>query len=158
MRAACYRESQMSKRAPSEKRWAGRPLRQPVHLLAAFAALATYTGLAQAQPAAVTAAPAGDLEPPVRLPPGSRRVDPSRFALSRGIGEATSALETRLRASGATFERIGPVRVRGVELTRFLCTDPSSSWLALHISRKEGRTFLDVVPRQAPLTNPRSSR
>ncbi len=99
-----------------------------------------------------------ELEPPVRLPPGSRRVSGGRFALSRGIGEATTAIESRLRASGAAYERMGPVRVRGLELTRFLSADPSSSWLALHVSRKEGRTFLDVVPRQAPLTNPRSSR
>lgn len=150
MRLACYRDSPVCKAVPSEKRWAS-----GARWLAIILAFVALSSTVHAEPAPEVSAA---IEPPVRLPPGSRRVADGRFSLARGIGEATAAIEARLRASGAAYERLGPVRVRGLELTRFLSADPSSSWLALHVSRKEGRTFLDVVPRQAPLTNPRSSR
>ena len=50
-------------------------------------------------------------------------------------------------SNGDAFLRIGPYRVRGIEVTRFLSQSPQSSWLALHLVRKDGRTFLDVVTR-----------
>ncbi len=95
-------------------------------------------------------------ELPFRLPPGTRRVD-GRYQLSRGLAETTRWLEQRLTKTGQPFERLGPYRVRGIEVVRFLNTAPQGTWVAIHVSRKEGRTFLDVVARP-PLTNPSSSR
>lgn len=99
-------------------------------------------------PPAATPVPA-PAPAPVRLPPGTRVVD-GRYLMARGLAEATRQLEQRLDAAGAAFQRIGPTRVRGIEITRFLSLDPDSSWLALHLVRKEGRTFLDVVERTPP--------
>ena len=71
--------------------------------------------------------------------------------------DATRAIEKQLAALGIPCERIGPYRVRGVEVTRFLSRQPSTPWLAIHLVRKEGRTFLDVIDR-IPLTNAAATR
>lgn len=130
-------------------------------------------------PAATTAA----LALPFKLPPGTRRLAQesdaapgvTRHATATGLGEATRFLERQLARAGVACERVGPYRVRGVELTRFVSQLPSTPWLAIHLIRKEGRTFLDVVARPAapenapaqsprenaltiPLTNPASTR
>jgi hypothetical protein len=95
---------------------------------------------------------------PFKLPPGTRRlaedaaaVTPAaiRYTTSTGLGEATRFLERQLSRAGIPCERIGPYRVRGIEVTRFVSQQASTPWLAIHVVRKEGRTFLDIVARSA---------
>lgn len=95
---------------------------------------------------------------PFKLPTGTRWVAAEgRYAVTSGLAEATRAIEKQLAKLGIACERIGPYRVRGVEVTRFLSQQPSTSWLAIHLVRKEGRTFLDVIDR-IPLTNAAATR
>ncbi len=101
---------------------------------------------------------------PFKLPPGSRKLPDDagaaagaaappgspgaeRYTLSSGLAEATRFLDRQLTRTGVALERIGPYRVRGIEVTRFISQTPSTPWLAIHLSRKEGRSFLDVVAR-----------
>jgi hypothetical protein len=88
-------------------------------------------------------------EPPVRLPRGTRFVD-GRYVVTVGLSEATETIDRELTKAGLVFERIGPYRVRGIEVTRFVSQQPSTSWLAIHLVRKEGRTTLDLVERRTP--------
>lgn len=66
-----------------------------------------------------------------------------------GLAEATRFVDRQLTRAGIAFTRVGPYRVRGLEITRFLSENSSTPWLAIHLVRKEGRTFLDVVERPA---------
>lgn len=83
---------------------------------------------------------------PVRLPAGTRSVE-GRFLLTRGLAETTQYLDRQLSKAGLSFVRVGPYRVRAVEVTRFLSQQPSTQWLAIHVVRKDGQTFLDIVER-----------
>lgn len=114
-----------------------------------------------APPPAPTAAAPPPL--PFKLPPGTRRLaeetaSPAalRYTTSTGLAEATRFLERQLARAGIACERIGPYRVRGVEVTRFISQQASTPWLAIHLIRKEGRTSLDVVAR--PVAAPTISR
>lgn len=135
------------------------PSRKTHRLLAAFAlaaalALAGHGGAARAGEADQAPAPVA----PFRLPAGTRWLAAEgRYAVGSGLADATRAIEKQLAALGITCERIGPYRVRGVEVTRFLSRQPSTPWLAIHLVRKEGRTFLDVIDR-IPLTNAAATR
>ncbi|HUQ06309.1 MAG TPA: hypothetical protein VM261_27580 [Kofleriaceae bacterium] len=61
----------------------------------------------------------------------------------------------RIRASGVPVEEIGPYRVGGVDVMRFVRTDKAGEWLAVHVWRAGGVTWISLVPR--PLDEPRST-
>ena len=54
-----------------------------------------------------------------------------------------------LERRGIAVRRIGPVRTRGVELTRFLSQSPQTPWLAIHVLRTAGKTVIFFVARPA---------
>lgn len=123
-----------------------------------FAALALVIALgltakgatAQADDASAAPAPPATAAPPppFKLPPGTRWLPgEARYAMTAGLADATRAIEKQLAKLGIDCQRIGPYRVRGVEVTRFLSRQSSTGWLAIHLIRKEGRTHLDVVAR-----------
>jgi hypothetical protein len=95
---------------------------------------------------ALAAAPAA-ADPDLRLPPGTR-ADPQGVLVSgSGLRETTDFLARQLSARGLTFRQLGPYRVRGVELTRFLSETASTPWLAIHVLRTGGKTLIFFVPR-----------
>ena len=86
-------------------------------------------------------------DPELRMPPGTR-TDPSGQRISgRGLREATDFLAKELDKKGIAVKKIGPYRMRGVELTRFLSQTPSTTWLALHVVRTAGKTVISFVLR-----------
>jgi hypothetical protein len=90
-----------------------------------------------------------DPAPAVRLPPGTR-AEADHYASGRGLRETTDFLAKQLNQLGIAATQIGPYRVRGVELTRFLSHAPSTSWQAIHVSRIAGKTLISFVPRSKP--------
>ena len=84
-------------------------------------------------------------DPPVRLPPGTR-AEAGHYISGRGLRDTTDFLAKQL----AAVTQIGPYRVRGVELTRFLSRDSTTSWLAIHVLRSAGKTLIFFVPRSKP--------
>jgi hypothetical protein len=84
------------------------------------------------------------------MPPGTR-TDPSGQRVSgRGLRDSTDFLAKELDRKGIAVRKIGPYRVRGVELTRFLSEAPQTPWLAIHVVRAAGKTVISFVPRPAP--------
>ncbi len=63
------------------------------------------------------------------------------------LRDSTDFLAKELDKKGIAVKKVGPYRVRGVELTRFLSETPSTPWLALHVVRKDGKTVISFVPR-----------
>ena len=50
---------------------------------------------------------------------------------------------------GIAVKQIGPYRVRGTELTRFVSLTASTPWLAIHVVRTGGKTTISFVARPA---------
>src|SRR5687768_18037464 len=87
--------------------------------------------------------------PDIKLPPGTR-TDGDHFVSGRGLRDSTDFIAKQLARRGIVAEQIGPYRVRGVELTRFLSQVPATPWLAIHVLRREGKTLIFFVPRAKP--------
>ena len=83
---------------------------------------------------------------PVKLPPGSR-IEADHYVAGRGLRDSTDFVTKELARRGIDVEQIGPSRVRGVELTRFVSRSASTPWLAIHILRVSGKTLIFFVPR-----------
>ncbi len=87
--------------------------------------------------------------PDIKLPPGTR-ADGDHFVSGRGLRDSTDFIAKQLARGGIAVEQIGPYRVRGVELTRFLSQTPATPWLAIHVLRAAGKTLIFFVPRAKP--------
>ena len=85
--------------------------------------------------------------PEIKLPPGTRHDPAGHYVAGRGLRDSTDFIAKELARRGIAVEQIGPYRVRGVELTRFLSQSPSTPWLAIHILRTAGKTLIFFVPR-----------
>ena len=85
--------------------------------------------------------------PDLRLPPGTRADASGQLVSGRGIRDTTDFLAKELSRRGLSVRQIGPTRVRGVELTRFISQTPSTTWLAIHILRSGGKTLIFFVAR-----------
>lgn len=89
-------------------------------------------------------------DPDVKLPPGTRTDASGQRVSGRGLRESTDFLAKELDKRGIAVKKVGPYRVRGVELTRFLSQTPSTPWLAIHVVRSAGKTVISFVPRPSP--------
>lgn len=87
--------------------------------------------------------------PGLQLPPGTRS-EADHFVSGRGLRDSTDFIAKALAKQGIAAEQIGPYRVRGVEVTRFLSQSPGTSWLAIHVLRVSGKTLIFFVPRPKP--------
>jgi len=88
-----------------------------------------------------------DAPPDVRVPPGTRADAQGQLVSSRGLRDTTDFLAKELAARGIAVKQVGPYRVRGVELTRFVSQTPSTRWLAIHVLRSGGKTLIFFVAR-----------
>lgn len=85
--------------------------------------------------------------PDLRMPPGTRTDSTGQLVSGRGLRDTTDFLAKELERRGILVKQIGPYRHRGVELTRFVSTTGSTSWLAIHVLRRDGKTLIFFVPR-----------
>jgi len=81
------------------------------------------------------------------MPPGTRADATGQLVSSRGLRDTTDFVAKELAARGIAVKQVGPYRVRGVELTRFISQTPSTRWLAIHILRAGGKTLIFFVAR-----------
>ncbi len=91
------------------------------------------------------------------MPPGTRRDASGQLVSGRGLRDTTDWIAKELATHGIAATQIGPSRVRGAELTRFVSETPTTPWLAIHILRTSGKTLIFFVQRQ-PLDESRGSR
>ena len=84
---------------------------------------------------------------PVRLPAGTRTNAAGQLVSGAGLRDTTDAIARDLARQGIAVTQIGPYRVRGVELTRFVSLEPTTRWLAIHVLRVDGKTVISFVPR-----------
>jgi hypothetical protein len=82
----------------------------------------------------------------VPLPRGSR-ADGGRHVSSKGYRDTVDFVRAWLTRRGLPHRQIGPYRARGVDVTRFVAEPSSTAWLAIHVYRQAGTTWISVVPR-----------
>lgn len=82
----------------------------------------------------------------VPLPKGSK-ADGSRHKSSKSYRDTVDFVAKWLSKQGLAHEQIGPYRARGVDVTRFLSQTESTAWLAIHVVRQAGTTWISVVER-----------
>jgi hypothetical protein len=87
--------------------------------------------------------------PDIKLPAGTRQ-NGDHYVSGRGLRDSTDLIAKDLAKRGIAVEQVGPTRIRGVELTRFISQQPSTTWLAIHIIRSAGKTLIFFVPRPKP--------
>ncbi|HEX5478707.1 MAG TPA: hypothetical protein VFY79_03205 [Dehalococcoidia bacterium] len=86
---------------------------------------------------------------PIRLPPGSHAAAAGGFVSGRGLRDTSDYLARELAKDGIAVQQIGPYRVRGAELTRFVSASERTRWLAIHVLRQAGKTLIFFVPRSS---------
>ena len=87
------------------------------------------------------------IPPDARLPPGTRADATGQLVSGAGLRDTTDFIARDLEARQIVAKQIGPYRVRGVELTRFVSETATTSWLAIHILRRDGKTLIFFVQR-----------
>ena len=85
--------------------------------------------------------------PDIRLPPGTRQAPEGHYVSGRGLRDSTDFIAKQLTTAGIAVEQIGPYRVKGVEITRFISTTSSTPWLAIQVLRTAGKTLIFFVDR-----------
>lgn len=83
----------------------------------------------------------------MRVPPGTRTDADGQMTSPRGLRDTTDFLAKELDRSGIAVQQIGPYRERGVEVTRFVSSVPTTTWLAIHVVRIAGKTTISFVMR-----------
>ena len=82
--------------------------------------------------------------------PRGTRADPDvagRLVSGKGYRDTIEHLARWLDRKGVPHRRIGPYRARGTDVTRLLSDDSTTGWLAIHVWRRAGTTWITVVPR-----------
>jgi hypothetical protein len=88
--------------------------------------------------------------PDIKLPPGTRTDASGQLVSGRGLRDTTDFIAKELDRRGILVRQVGPYRVRGSEVTRFISTTSSTTWLAIHVLRTGGKTLIFFVPRPKP--------
>jgi hypothetical protein len=86
-------------------------------------------------------------DPDLKLPPGTRKDASGQLVSGRGLRDTTDWIAKELDRRGIAMRQIGPARVRGVELTRFISASATTEWLAIHVLWTGGKTLIFFVPR-----------
>ena len=82
----------------------------------------------------------------VPVPKGSR-ADDTRHVSGKSYRDTITYYEKWLDKQGTAHEQLGPYRARGVDVTRFVSSESGTAWLAIHVYRVAGKTWIFVVPR-----------
>jgi hypothetical protein len=80
------------------------------------------------------------------VPRGSR-ADGAALISGDGFGPTVAFIGKELDRRGWAFHRIGPYRARGVDVARFLADDTRPPWIAIHVFRAQGKTWISFVKR-----------
>lgn len=109
----------------------------------AASALALLCALAPPDAAAET------LGVPVPSRSRARTTGPDAGSLEsgRGFRQTVRFYRKFFKRKGIDVQQRPTYAYRGVTIARFLARDPHAPWLAVHVFRHHGRTFIRIVPR-----------
>ena len=64
-----------------------------------------------------------------------------------GFGKTVRFYRKHFQRNGTSVRQVPTYAYRGVTIARFLAERPHTAWLAVHVFRHRGRTYIHVVPR-----------
>ena len=79
------------------------------------------------------------------VPRGTRQVEGDRYSSGRGLRDTVDFYRKELDRRGLAHRRIGPYRVRGVDVARFVLD--AGEVAAVHVYRVGGKTLISFVKR-----------
>ena len=83
------------------------------------------------------------------VPRGTRQIDDSdRYTSGKSLRDTVELYVKELDRRGIAHEKIGPYRVRGIDVARFVI--PDGDLAAVHVYRVGGRTLISFVKRARP--------
>jgi hypothetical protein len=91
-----------------------------------------------------------DVPRDLSVPSGTKADASGQLVSSEGLRDATEFFAHQLERKKVAARQVGPTKVRGVEVTRFVSQDTGTSWLAIHVWRISGKTLISFVPRANP--------
>jgi hypothetical protein len=115
----------------------GEPHASVVSVRCQIVALAITLGLAGVVRADVHGVP---------MPRGTR-ADGTRHVSGKGYRDTIASFARWLDRTGIAHEQVGPYRARGVDVTRFLSKEEGTKWMAIHVYRQAGKTWISLVLR-----------
>jgi hypothetical protein len=80
------------------------------------------------------------------VPPGSR-ADGAAYVSGDGFAATVAFVAKELDRRGVAFHEVGPYRARGVDVVRFVADDARGPWVAIHVFRAQGKTWISFVKR-----------
>ena len=83
----------------------------------------------------------------IPLPKGSRVAEGDLFSSGRGFRKTIRFYQRFLDRKGMAHQAVPTYRYRGTAVARFISTDKTSPWLAIHVFRRRGTTHVFVVAR-----------
>ncbi len=86
----------------------------------------------------------------LRMPPGTHHDATGDLVAGSGLRDTTDFIAKELARRGIAADQVGPYRVRGAELTRFISRSAQTAWLAVHVMRVAGKTVIFFVARPGP--------
>lgn len=90
-------------------------------------------------------------QPAVPVPSRSRArhsgADAGLVESSRGLRQTVRFYRKWFKRQGIDVREIPIYAYRRVTIARFLARNPRTSWLAVHVFRHQGRTFIRIVER-----------
>jgi len=82
------------------------------------------------------------------VPHGTRASDRAGVYVSgAGFRPTVDAVAKGLDRRGLTYRQVGPYRSHGVDVVRFVAPDARGPWLAVHVWRADGKTWISFVKR-----------
>jgi hypothetical protein len=83
------------------------------------------------------------------VPRGTRQIEATdRYTSGKSLRDTVELYTKELDRRGVAHKKIGPYRVRGVDVARFLIDDGDVA--AIHVYRVGGRTLISFVKRARP--------
>jgi hypothetical protein len=79
------------------------------------------------------------------VPRGTRQIEGDRYTSGKGLRDTIEFYRKELDRRGIAHRRIGPYRMRGVDVIRFVIE--AGEVLAVHVYRVEGKTLISFVKR-----------
>ena len=80
------------------------------------------------------------------VPPGSR-ADGGAYVSGDGFGASVAFVAKEIDRRGLAFHHVGPYRVHGIDVARFVADDARGPWVAIHVFRAQGKTWISFVKR-----------
>lgn len=81
------------------------------------------------------------------VPPQAKPAGEHVYVTPLTFRNTVSFYKNRLRKKGIRYQEVPVYRFRGTTIARLISQSPETAWLAVHVFRSKGRTYLALITR-----------